>query len=46
MKGAVAALNFVITSAAKYDVEDHILIQEIQHIHNNIYTMWKGLYKC
>jgi DNA polymerase III delta prime subunit len=32
IKGAVAAIHFIITSAAKYDVEDNALIQEIQQL--------------
>lgn len=31
-KGAIAAVHFMITSAAKYDVEDKVLIQEIQQL--------------
>lgn len=32
IKGAIAAIHFMITSAAKYDVEDKVLIQEIQQL--------------
>jgi len=32
IKGAVAAIHFIITNAAKYDVEDRVLIQEIQQL--------------
>lgn len=31
-QGAIAAIHFMITSAAKYDVEDKVLIQEIQQL--------------
>ncbi len=32
IKGAIAAVHFMITSAAKYDVEERVLIQEIQQL--------------
>lgn len=32
IKGAIAAIHFIITSAAKYDVADAVLIQEIQQL--------------
>eukprot|EP01039_Chlorochromonas_danica_P010699 gene10699-11874_t len=32
VKGAVAALHFMITNAAKYDVEDNVFVQEIQQL--------------
>jgi hypothetical protein len=32
IKGAIAAIHFMITSAAKYDVEERVLIQEIQQL--------------
>lgn len=32
IKGAIAAIHFIITCAAKYDVTDAVLIQEIQQL--------------
>lgn len=32
IKGAIAAIHFIITSAAKYDISDAVLIQEIQQL--------------
>uniref|UniRef100_A0A7S1UFS0 COMM domain-containing protein n=1 Tax=Phaeomonas parva TaxID=124430 RepID=A0A7S1UFS0_9STRA len=32
LKGALAALDFIITSAAKYNVEDSTLLQEVQQL--------------
>ena len=32
MKGAIAAIHFIVANAAKYDIDDKSLIQEIQQL--------------
>eukprot|EP01031_Cornospumella_fuschlensis_P040263 gene40263-49062_t len=32
LKGAIAALHFMISNSAKYDTDDKVLIQEIQQL--------------
>lgn len=32
IKGAIAAIHFMVTNAAKYDVEDNVFVQEIQQL--------------
>jgi len=32
IKGAIAAIHFMVSNAAKYDVEDNVFVQEIQQL--------------